>query len=376
MVFEVDLVVIGGGPAGLAAAIGARQRGARVVLFERYRPPIDKACGEGLMPDGVRCLSRLGLDPARLEARPFVGITFMDDRRRVDGTFPADPGLGMRRTTLHAAMWDAAERAGVQLEPGTSAACTPDGRVLAGRSAFRARIVAAADGLHSAVRREFGLAREVASRSVRFGVRRHFRVHPWSERVEVMFAPGGEAYITPLGDELVGVALLSTVPDGAPMPPFDEQLAGRFPQLAERLADAEPVGRPRGAGPLRQRVRYVVRDRVALLGDAGGYVDAITGEGISVALHQAAAFVDCLEHGDLEPYVRAHRRIVRLPGLMCRLVLSLAARPALRARALATLARDPRVFDRLLAVHGREIAAHRIGVQPLMRLALGLLRPV
>ncbi|RMF72007.1 MAG: NAD(P)/FAD-dependent oxidoreductase [Acidobacteria bacterium] len=373
---DIDLAVIGGGPAGLAAAIRAANDGARVVLFEKRRPPIDKACGEGLMPDGVGQLEALGLDPARLGGRPFRGITFADDRHRVDGDFPATPGLGIPRTRLHAALWQAAGRAGVRLEAETTAACRPDGTVGSARGTIRARWVIAADGLHSPTRRALDLSCGRSRGVRRFGLRRHVRIAPWNDRVEVTFADGAEAYVTPLGDEMVGVALLASPPrERGGMPSFDELLA-RFPSLARRTERAAPEGPVRGAGPLRQRACGLVRGRVALLGDAAGYVDAITGEGISVALHQARELVRLLGEDRIDAWPRVHRRIVRVPNTLCRLVLALARRPSLRARALATLARDPRVFERFLAVHSRDLAVHRIGLRPLLRLAFGLARPV
>ncbi|GAB4222926.1 MAG: NAD(P)/FAD-dependent oxidoreductase [Acidobacteriota bacterium] len=373
---DVDLAVIGGGPAGLATAIHAARGGARVVLFERRRPPIDKACGEGLMPDGVAALAGLGIAPGSLGGRPFVGIAFGDGRHRIEGRFPAGPGLGVRRTRLHEALWSAAERAGVALEPETAATASADGTVESARGTLRARLVAAADGLHSPTRRRLELGRPGAPRRRRYGLRRHFRIAPWSERVEVTFGDGAEAYVTPVADELVGVALL--VGSTEPRPGLDrfDVLLARFPELAARLADAAPADAVRGAGPLHQRCSAVVRGRVALVGDAAGYLDAITGEGISVALHQARALAGCLTDGNLAAYARAHRRIVRTPNLLCRLVLLLSARPRTRARALAGLARDPKLFDRLLAVHTRELAVHRLGFGGLVRLAFGLARPV
>jgi len=374
--YDVDLAVIGGGPAGLAAAIAAVRNGARVVLFERRRPPIDKACGEGLMPDGVRELEALGVAPDGLGGRCFPGITFTDGTRRVDGTFPAGPGLAVPRTALHAALWQAADRAGVQLEPETAASADPDGTVRSARGSLRARFIVAADGLHSPTRRALDLSCGASRGRRRFGLRRHVRLVPWNDRVEVTFADGVEAYVTPLGDELVGVAMLAAPPRGrGGMPPFDELLA-RFPHLARRLARGVPAGPDRGAGPLRQRTCGVVRGRVALAGDAAGYVDAITGEGIAVALHQARALVSLLGRGRIDDWPKVHRRIVRVPNALCRLVLALSRRPGLRSRALAALARDPSIFDRFLAVHSRDLAAHRIGLRPVLRLAFGLTRSV
>ncbi len=139
---------------------------------------------------------------------------------------------------------------------------------------------------------------------------------------------------------------------------FDRLLAD-FPRLEERLAGALPASKDRGWGPLRQRARSVTRGRLALIGDAAGYVDAITGEGLSIAFHQAEALASALQAGDLRSYARQHRRIVALPDAMTRLLLFIERRPALRRRVIRALAREPAVFSRLLAVHCRALPARR-----------------
>ncbi|MCC5691560.1 hypothetical protein, partial [Klebsiella pneumoniae] len=141
-------------------------------------------------------------------------------------------------------------------------------------------MLVAADGLHSPLRRAAGLDVESAGPR-RFGLRQHFRVAPWGARVEVHFAGGVEAYVTPAGAQRVGVAFLWE--DGAVERVRFDALLARFPALAERLAGAAPDSAPRGAGPLLRRVRGRVADRFALVGDAAGYVDAVTGEGLSLA---------------------------------------------------------------------------------------------
>ena len=203
----------------------------------------------------------------------------------------------------------------------------------------------------------------------RFGVRRHFAVEPWSDRVEVWWADGAEAYVTPLDERLVGVAILwdRRRTDGG----FDA-LIPRFPGLSQRLAGAAVVSDDRGCGPLEQRTRGVARGRVALLGDAAGYVDAITGEGLSLAFHQGKALVAALLTGDLATYERACRRLARLPDALTRLLLVVERRPWLRRRMVRLFARDPELFDRLLAIHARERPPSSLGLGGLGRLARGL----
>lgn len=359
---ETEILVVGGGPAGLAAAIASRLAGFEVVLLDRARPPIDKACGEGLMPDGFACLEELGvvIDPRRRHA--FNGIRYLDGEVVAEGRFPRLCGYGIRRLDLHRAMVRRAEALGVTLEWGQGVEkLLPDG-VETATARYRARFILAADGLRSRLRRAAGLEGPSASWA-RFGVRRHFRLTPWTDLVEVYWADGCEAYVTPVSDDEVGVAILWSGRKAG----FDTLLAS-FPVLAERLAGVETVSRDRGAGPLRQRVRGVVSGRLALLGDAAGYVDAITGEGLSVAFHQAAAVVEAMRHGDLRRYARAHRSIMALPDNMTRLLLTVERRPWLRRRVIQALAREPEIFSRLLAVHCRALPLRRLGFQPVRKL--------
>jgi flavin-dependent dehydrogenase len=359
----LDLVVVGGGPAGLATAIEARRAGLAVRVLDRARPPIDKACGEGLMPDAAARLAELGVALAPGESYRFRGIRYVEGALAATGDFPEGAGLGVRRLALHAALARRAAEVGAELSWGTAVrGLAPDGVATDG-GPVAARCVAGADGLHSKVRRWAGLEAPPAPRR-RFGVRRHFAVAPWSEYVEVHWGPGCEAYVSPVGPELVGIAILWSGTAGG----FEELLA-RFPALAARLEGAPIASRDRGAGPLEQRIRGVVRGRVALVGDAAGYLDAITGEGIAVALHQARALAEAVARGDLGRYAAAHRRLARLPNAVTGLVLFLERRPRLRRRALRALAEEPALFSRLLGIHARSLPPRLLGLDGALRLA-------
>ncbi|BBY05250.1 NAD(P)/FAD-dependent oxidoreductase [Mycobacterium noviomagense] len=315
-VYDADLLVVGGGPGGLATAIHARAQGLSVIVAEPKESPIDKACGEGLMPGGLKELTSLGVDPAGL---PFRGIAYVSEHRRAEALFRSGPGRGVRRTTLHAAM---AARAKEQDTEWIKTRITTVEQDAGGVTAagVRAKWLVAADGLHSSIRRAMGI-RTVVGKPRRFGVRRHFRVPAWSEFVEVHWSPWGEAYVTPVEPDLVGVAILSRHrPD-----------LNWFPWLARRLRDTRP-GRARGCGPLRQVVSRRVAGRVLLVGDAAGYEDALTGDGISLALKQAAAAVGAIVDDAPSAYEAAWRRITRDYRMLTRaLVLASMPRQARRA---------------------------------------------
>ncbi|MCW2931375.1 MAG: NAD(P)/FAD-dependent oxidoreductase [Actinomycetia bacterium] len=339
----VDVLIAGGGPAGLATAIRCAQAGLSVTVVDPRVLPVDKACGEGLMPSAVQRLATLGVFPA---GHPIRGIRYLDATHRADAPFRRGEGLGVRRTQLHAALSARAAALGVTVTRGVVEDASQDDagvtaltklrdapgadRARLGRE-VRARYLVAADGLHSPLRRRLGLDAGVPPqiaaagraapaerqharpmrRDSRYGLRRHYRVAPWTDLVEVYWAAGSEAYVTPVAADTVGVAVLGGIlPRGGADGGYDARLA-TFPALHERLREASPVTRVLGAGPLRQETRRRVAGRVLLVGDAAGYVDALTGEGIGAALAQAEVLVECLTADRPGDYERAWQRVTR-----------------------------------------------------------------
>ncbi|HEV3198024.1 MAG TPA: FAD-dependent monooxygenase [Bryobacteraceae bacterium] len=332
-----DVLVIGGGPAGLAAAIASRLKGLEVTVVDAAHPPIDKACGEAVLPSGVEALRRLGLRLSSDDAFLFRGIRFLGGGVSLEARFESGWGLAIRRTRLHQILAGRASELGVRLLWGTRV--THDDRLTS------CRWVVGADGEHSRVRRTAGLD-AVRQESLRFGFRRHYQISPWTDFVEVHWGSRCQIYVTPVSHEEVGVALLSRDPhlrlDGA---------LAEFPELRSRLQCARESSTERGGVSASRRLRRVFRGHTALIGDASGSVDAITGDGLSLSFQQAIALSEALCSGDLASYEAAHSRLARRPTLVANVLLLLDRFPWLRRGVLRMLAFDPPIFGKLLARH-------------------------
>ena len=144
---DTDVFVVGGGPAGIAAAMAARARGFRVMVADGNRPPIDKACGEGLMPDSIAAASEIGIALADAEGSRFRGIRFHGDGYTITSDFPRGYGLGFRRTKLHSFLIEQAAQAGVEMLWSAPVKGIGANEVQLSERSLSARWIIGADGL-------------------------------------------------------------------------------------------------------------------------------------------------------------------------------------------------------------------------------------
>ncbi len=383
-----DVVVVGGSLAGAMTAFHLARAGRDVVLLERTaNPPRSKACGEGLFPTGVRELERAGLgdaltsvsvalDGVRFHAGPHVATA----RLTRDGA----TARGVRRDLLDPLVLDLARAAGVQVRTGLAVTGLRIEQglasgVLTATGQVDARVVIGADGLNSRIRRLAGL--DDGRHSGRYGASMHVRLQvptqPW---VDIHFERDCELYLTPVGPNEMNVAVLARKPF---MASFAGDLAGNLGSLLEShgsLAGSwEPSSKAMAAGPFGRRAWRPWRGNVVLVGDAAGFFDGITGEGMSLALvsarHCALAVDRYLAEAGFEAfrrYARIRRGLARNSDLLGGVSLALGERPALAEWSVRNLARRPATFDRLAAINAGELGFSALRPRDALALALGL----
>ena len=342
---QSDVFIVGGGPAGLAAAIALRARGFGVTVADPAQPPIDKACGEGLMPNALRALERLGVSLPSQQVFPFRGIRFLSRENAVDASFPNGIGVGIRRTHLHQALIDRAEEAGATLLWGTHVKGLSKTGVELGQGTVACRWIVGADGENSRVRQWAGLD-SPRGKSLRVGFRRHYRIKPWADCVEIYWGSGYQIYVTPIGCEEICVAVISRDAHVR----LDQALP-LIPELYVRLKNALVTSTERGALSASRHLPRVYREHISLVGDASGSVDAITGEGLRLGFEHGLALAEALADDNLDAYAAVHRNLMRRPAFMAALMLSMDRSAWLRKKVLDALSSEPRIFAAQLAMH-------------------------
>lgn len=354
-----DVLVVGGGPGGLAAAIAARAKGFRVSLVDSRKPPLDKPCGEGLLPEAVEALRALGVDLEDACNFRFTGIRFSDAASVVSAEFGGAGGHGIRRTVLHRLLVKRAEAVGVNLIWGAHVKTQDFLSADVGRRRVFFRWLIGADGLNSAIRRRAGLDSLIRIRG-RFAFRQHYALAPWTNLVEVHWGDDCQIIATPTGPAESCLALFTRNPHLRLAEALEQ-----FPELARRVAGARPTSSESGARTALARARFVVRGNIALVGDAACSIDGIAGQGLNLAFRAAPHLADALEHEDLRAYAAAHREITRTAVHITRLMLLMADSSWVRKKTLRMFAAKPAFFSNMMSIHAGTNEADVLGIQEL-----------
>jgi geranylgeranyl reductase family protein len=392
-----DVVVVGAGPAGAATAILLAEAGHEVLLLDRARFPRDKVCGEYLSPEGSRILDRLGVLKAveAAGARPLRGMRITaPDGTRLCGDYPRagrwrgyrDHALAVPRRLFDAVLVERARALPVTVREGfrVTDLVVEGGRVTGvegvdqdggGLRSERlgARLVVGADGRASVVARRLGLVRP----------------HPWlrrlalmtyaegvdhdPERGEIFLDPPAYSILNPVADGCVNLSLVVPVAEGARQKAdltgyFDRAVAA-FPFLRDRLREGRRAAPVRALAPLAYRVDPPRHGGVILVGDALGFLDPFTGEGIYAALRSAELAVEAadpaLRAGDLSArtLAPAHRRRLAefaAKGRVATLLQRLIARRWLAVTVARRLAARPALLAEVMGVVGDFVPARRV----------------
>jgi geranylgeranyl reductase family protein len=382
----LDAVVVGGGPAGSTVATLLRRAGADVALCDAARFPRHKICGEYVPPAALNTFAGLGVlaEVEALGPLRHVGMAVVSpDGTKVLGRYGGEArGLSVRRHDLDRVLLDGARRAGVAVfeEARVTGFARGSGGIFEVRvrsgGVLRARAVVGADGRNSLVARRLGLRRR-EPRHRKWAVMGHFRdVETEADHGEMIVTPYGYCGINPLPGGLANVCIVvdqvtirGPAAGGARLAGFFDRHMAAHPLTRRRMARAVLAEGLWAAGPMACRAADCVADGVLLVGDAAGFYDPFTGEGIGMALRgaemAAEALAQALRRGEvtrraLQPYAAARRAAFHDRLRLDRLLQALLRRPRLADWAARRLSRDQGLADLLARVTGDTVAATEV----------------
>ena len=354
----MKIAVIGGGPIGLMSALMLANRGHIVHVFEKGDWPKDKACGQGIMPSGVKALKKQGIEFNHgLDSFAFDGVSYIDGQRFLKG-LTGQVGIGVERRILSSKLFEKAKSfKHIHLKPGVNwkGLKEDDDQIVChfeNHPDETYDYVFACDGLHSPVRK-FLLNERTRSEPFRMGAREHFDTTPWSQQVEVYWQDGVEAYVTPVSNSRIEVTFLwfedSIVNDGG-REKLRNLLFDKFPQLRKKLNLESSSLDFKGHGPFKKVALKEKVGRVFFVGDSFKFLDGITGEGISLGLKGAELIVNHFQQWNYLHSLRL-KFLYWHYSLMVFLALNLSRSLRLRSILMRGLVKVPQAFSLILRLN-------------------------
>jgi menaquinone-9 beta-reductase len=392
-----DAIVVGAGPAGSASAILLSRMGLRVALLDKALSMPAKVCGEYLSPGTLRLLDLLGGTPLLQErgARPLRGMNIHTaGGKALRAVYPPDEGgrerggLAVCRTVLDPALIELAVRAGAEYLPGVQAldVLVEEGgtvvgvraRARGGIAIMEARVVIGADGRGSVVARRIGQVRR-HSWLKKMALTGYFAdVDRCDDRGEIFLSRDSYSILNPIRPGLTNVALVVSRRDYRRIrdpASFLAALGRTHPQIGDRMARARTASPVRALGPLAYRATRVAVPGALLVGDAAGFLDPFTGEGIYTALRTAEMAAERIgerlacgveEHPDLRSYASDWKRDVLPKWKMANLLQRAIRRPWIAECLVSQLASRPALTSYLLAAFGDLVPPSELGLVRLL----------
>lgn len=384
MASRYDIVIVGAGIAGSSSAIALAQEGYRILLLDRVLFPRYKPCGEGIMPEGVQILAELGL-LSEILARGGTKVRGLRYWNRqgvmAQADFPPSPdsisfGLVMQRYHLdHLMLERAASFTNVTVRQGFSVTdvIQEDGGIkgISGhavdspnqREVFHAPLTIGADGRQSVFHASCQLTKTILRRK-RFGVTGHLQgIEGTDSYIEVLPCPGGDIYVAPCAD---GITLVAILLEARAMRFFRGDLATRYIDFLrevkgfrERITKSELVPPVAAVGPLGFTIEPCYRPGLLLLGDSTGFLDPITGEGMTLALKCVKAALPLIKEAfavgsfDValgQRYAQDRFRVTEDVFRFTQFLLNLSKYRFIADRVIRRLSHDQQLFQKILGI--------------------------